>query len=164
MNFKISKGEEMRWPKKCVTCGGNATTSNMAYGSSLAGYKFKLILHEFTHNTVDISYPICIKHKYTVMIIRALYYISGFAMLVFGLLTFVFLVLLIANVPDSYLFNHQEGLKFCFIFLISIIAFIVLWKLQPIRLKNIGEYFITIVIRNEQYAQEFALLNGLDPL
>jgi len=154
----------MRWPKKCATCGGNATTSYVAYGSSLARYKFKLILHEFTHNTADITYPICIKHKYTLMIIRALYYILGFAMVAFGLWTFIFLVFLISNVPDSYFSNHQEGLKVCFIFLTSIIAFIVLWKLQPIRLKNIGEYFITIVIRNEQYAQEFALLNSLDPL
>jgi len=31
-------------------------------------------------------------------------------------------------------------------------------------LKDIGKYFTTVVIRNEQYAQEFALLNGLDPL
>jgi uncharacterized membrane protein YobD (UPF0266 family) len=56
------------------------------------------------------------------------------------------------------------GLIPCAIFLISIIIFIVSFKLQPIRLKNAGKYFTTIVIRNEQYAQKFALLNSLTPL
>jgi hypothetical protein len=56
------------------------------------------------------------------------------------------------------------GLISCAIFLISIITFIVSFKLQPVCIKDAGKYFTTIVIRNEQYAQEFALLNSLDPL
>jgi hypothetical protein len=56
------------------------------------------------------------------------------------------------------------GLIICAIFLISIITFIVFFNLQPVRLKNTGKYFTITVIRNEQYAQEFARVNSLDPL
>jgi len=162
MKFKISKGEEMRWPNKCVTCGGNATTSYKAYGSSLAGYEFKLIFHKISYHTVDISYPICLTHKYIVLITRLLYFLSFFSIIFSGIYVSMFIASFIAS--NSTLIPLRIGLIICAIFLISIITFILSFKLQPVRLKDIGKYFTTVVIRNEQYAQEFALLNGLDPL
>ena len=158
MQFKISRGESMRWPNKCVTCGGNATTSYMAYRSQIAGYKFKLFFHEISLNKEAISYPICQTHKYTIMIIRLLYFMSFVSIIFSGIYVLMFIA------SNSTLIPLKIGLITCAIFLISIITFIVSFKLQPVRLKDAGKYFTTIVIRNEQYAQEFALLNSLDSL
>lgn len=151
----------MRWPNKCVTCGGNATTRYTSYGSSLAGYKFWLIYHEIEFDREDIFFPICQKHKYTTMIIRLFYFISFIPMIGFGFVTLLFLG---SSLGQSSIFGLREGVIFCSIFLISFVVFIGCRNLQPVRLKDIGKHFFTIVVRHEQYAKEFALLNGLDPL
>ncbi len=161
MKFRVRTADSIRWPNKCVTCGGTAATSYPAYGSSLARYKFKLVSQEISYYKKGISYPICHTHKNIVMVVRLLYFILFIAMIVFGIICFVFLA---SSVEHFSIFGLREGLIFCSIFPISIVAFITFMNLQPGRLKDIGKHFITIVIRSEQYAQEFALLNSLDPI
>jgi hypothetical protein len=141
-----------------VTCGGNATTTHMAYGSSLAGYQFRLIYHKISYRKADISYPICLTHKYIVLITRFVYFLSFISIIISGIYVLGFIA------SNSTLIPFRTGLAISAIFLISIITFILSFKFQPVRLKDIGEHFTTVVIRDEQYAQEFALLNGLDPL
>jgi hypothetical protein len=153
MKFEVTRAKLLIWPNKCVTCGGNATTSYTASRNQLAGYEFKFFLHEYKE---AISYPICQTHKYTIMIIRLLYFISFLSIIFSGIFVLGFTVLTL--VPP------KMGLIICAIFLISIITFIVFFNLQPVRLKNTGKYFTIIVIRNKQYAQEFARVNSLDPL
>jgi len=41
---------------------------------------------------------------------------------------------------------------FCLIFILSV-------YFQPIRLKNVGEHFVTVVIKNNQYANFFSAMN-----
>ena len=153
MKFEVTRAKLLIWPNKCVTCGGNATTSYTASRNQLAGYEFKFFLHEYKE---AISYPICQTHKYTIMIIRLLYFISFLSIIFSGIFVLGFTVLTL--VPP------KMGLIICAIFLISIITFIVFFNLQPVRLKNTGKYFTIIVIRNKQYAQEFARVNSLGPL
>ena len=160
MKFMIRNADSIRWPNKCVTCGGNAITSYTAYGSSLAGYKFKLISHEISYYKEGISYPICQTHKNIVMVARLLYFISIISTFLFGLYSLLFII---STVTDSPIIpvSFETGLIFCVIFLISILVFIKVMNLQPVRLKDVGKHFVTIVIRNEQYAREFASLNNL---
>jgi len=48
---------------------------------------------------------------------------------------------------------------FMFIVFLSIFIFSLNW--QPIRLKEIGQHFFTIVIKDNHYAEEFSSINNL---
>jgi hypothetical protein len=147
--FRVSVHTPLKWPNKCAVCGENATTVYEAHGGLIElacaftdypGIKTKV---------QSISYPICSKHKYTTITIRILYFISFWGMLFSGFVGLIF---------------YKKGL-FTFsalaIFLISLIAFIASIKWKPVRLRW-GYHFFTIIIRNDQYAREFALVNNIE--
>lgn len=160
--FKVGVHDLLKWPNRCTLCGGNATTSYLASFYTFAGMEFYgSFAQKISYCKHGISYPICTKHRYTPIIIRLFYYISIIALYIFGILTFAFLYPVWSKDLG---FTLQGGIIVCFIFLISIIAFIAFKKLQPVRLKNIGIHFSTIIIRNEEYGKEFALLNNLKVL
>lgn len=154
--FIVKSDHALKWPNKCVTCGATATTTYKAYGSAFAGLSFKMFYHRIRYWKGHISYPTCLKHKYTTMMIRLLMFISFTAMIIMGIYIFLLLVL-----PESEISDIPPIEYFIFLFLISFVIFIASIKWQPLRLKDVGPYFITIVIRNEQYAREFSLLNKL---
>ncbi len=153
--FTIRTIDTVNWPNKCVTCGEIPTTKYKAYGSALAGYKFKIYGQAVEYFKQGISYPVCLKHKYTTMIIRLIYFASFIAMLFGGLRVFVGIIPIASDMP--------LGVKLSdwFFFAVSIAAFIITIKLHPVRLKDPGIHLFTIVIRNELYAKEFSLLNNL---
>jgi hypothetical protein len=46
--------------------------------------------------------------------------------------------------------------------LISVITLITALRLLPVRIKNVGEHSFTIILRNENYANEFCATNHIE--
>ncbi len=152
MKFTFRFADPIKWPNKCICCGAAATTSYTAYGSILFGYAFKIFWQEVKYRKMGLPYPVCQKHKYWAITVRAIYILSFLAVLFGGIL---FLVLL-SGMPTFF------GIwEFLIGYLVFVLIFIQSIRLHPVRLKEFGEYFYTFVIRNEDYAREFAFINDL---
>ena len=135
MKFKINRAEPISWPNKCVWCGGKPT---MRYEDSAKG----LIgggLGFLKYAKVTIDYPACRKHGLWLSILQTVYSISLIGV-VLGLAI------------------HYTVSIFC--------GAVFLWNLllRPINIRKVSQYSYTLVIRNDDYGREFALLNSLDPL
>lgn len=147
--FKVSIDAPLEWPNKCAVCGGYATTTYEAYGGAFRGLSFMIPEADIKTKELGISYPICLKHKYTTKMVRMLYFISFLAMF-FSVFTALMLYKMESVVSSPALA----------IFLISVITFIASVKWQPVRLR-LKNHFATLIIRNDQYAREFSALNSL---
>jgi len=63
---------------------------------------------------------------------------------------------------DASMSSEFPALIYIYIFFfVSIAIFILSIKFQPIKLKDIGEHFFTLIIRNDEYADEFSLINNI---
>jgi len=149
--FKVSIFDSLKWPEKCVVCGGIADTSCTAGGvvDNVIDPKTKVKKQHF----FSISYPICLKHKYTTIMIRILYHVSLWGTI--GLMFFL-----------AYGFAYGVDTRFLYYLLLLLLTFIIALiasiKLQPVRAKFVGHASVTILIRNDQYAWEFSTLNSYE--
>ncbi len=151
--FRFSASYPIRWPYKCATCGANATATHEIRAT--AGLLYAISAYRIKY--LAISYPICTKHKYITKVMRLLMFISFFAIFMTGFVVFG----TIFGENPSWLKNNFFGVITIFIFAISIIAFLYLYKLQPVRLTSQGSKSFIITIRNDQYATEFGMHNNL---
>lgn len=150
--FRISHSHSVKLPNKCILCGAHPQTEYRIHGSTLSGFSFFVYFSRISYRKMDIPIPVCLKHYFVIMIMRIFLFVSCTAMVVFGIPVFVSLI-------DQSIFSYST--IYFFIFFISFIIFILSLKLQPIKLKDIGEHFFTILIRNNEYADEFSLINKI---
>jgi hypothetical protein len=101
---------------------------------------------------MGLPYPVCQKHKYWAITVRTIYFLSLLGILVGG---YIFLDMLL-GMPTSF-----RILRFLIGYLFIVLIFIQSIRLHPVRLKEFGEYCYTFLIRNEDYAREFAFINDL---
>lgn len=76
--------------------------------------------------------------------------------MVLGLILSVYLALRFAELIIFYI-----GLLLCSLFAVMFTLTIVL---QPVRAKQVRTHSYTMIIRNADYAREFAMLNSLNPM
>jgi hypothetical protein len=152
VKFTFRFADPIKWPNKCVCCGGIATTSYTAYGSILSGYAFKIFWQEVKYRKMGLPYPVCRKHKYWAITVRTIYFLSFLSVLFGGI---IFLAMLSGMSTFFGIWGSLIG------YLFVVLIFIQSIRLHPVRLKEFGEHFYTFLIRNEDYAREFAFINDL---
>jgi len=102
---------------------------------------------------MELTYPVCQKHKYWAITVRTIYFLSLLGIL-FGV-GIIFLDML-SGMPTFF-----GILRFLNWYLFIVLIFIQSIRLHPVRLKEFGEHCYTFLIRNEDYAREFAFINDL---
>ena len=150
--FRISHSQSVQLPNKCILCGAHPRTEYKISGSTLSGASFYLLFTGVKYETMSIPAPVCLKHYYVILLMRILLAVSFVVMIPFGIPLFI-----------SVFLHELDGFPaFMYIILfVSIAIFILSLKFQPIKLKNIGEHFFTLIIRNDEYADEFSLINNI---
>lgn len=151
--FTIANSQSIFLPKKCVLCGSSPHTEYKIYRAALSGFSFLVFYAKVSYRKVGISVPVCLRHYFVMLFVRALMFISCTAMIVLGILVLFSLI-------DSALFPGISAIYFI-LFFASVAVFITSMKWQPIRLKDIGQHSFTIYIRSDRYADEFASINQL---
>ena len=139
MKFRVSRVEPIRWPDKCAWCGGKPTMKYEISGRGLIGGKFRLFSATMEYGKVEAEYPVCQKHGLWLTGIHTAHLVSFLGM-VLGWIVHYWLSLVLGGV------------------------FFWTGRLNLISIRGVTAHFYTMVIRNDDYAREFALLNNLDPL
>jgi hypothetical protein len=103
---------------------------------------------------VVVEYPLCEKHYFWSLGINVVYLI-----LFGGMFFYLFWFLFTLQFDTRYIYILR-GLLFYLSFVVMLILAIVL---QPVRIRWVRRDFYTMIIRNGDYAREFAMLNGLSP-
>jgi hypothetical protein len=161
MEFRISRETPIRWPDKCVWCTDSPIMRYPAVGKGFLGIKWKFEVfgrgsgYRFEYARVDFEYPVCRKHFFWSMggQIVLLVFWGG---MVLGLILSIYLALYFAE-----LFIYHIGVLLCLVFAAMFILTILL---QPVRANRVRTHSYTMVIRNEMYAREFAMINSLNPI
>ncbi len=152
MKFRISREKTINWPNKCVCCGDKSTTRYTAVGRGYFVPRFQLFgIDEFYFERVAVKYPVCRKHYNSCL---------GMQIACFGSIAGITLNFIISTIPM--LFGVFEGIN-VLLYLIFSAMFIFSKVLRPVRLRWVRRDFYTMIIRNDDYANEFAMLNGLSP-
>jgi hypothetical protein len=138
MKFRISREKPIRWPNKCVWCRNNPIM------------RYPLV------RKVEVEYPVCRKHFFWSMGIKIGYLVSYVG---------IVLSLILINPLFIYLFLFSTFLMSIgfIILLLSTGMFFLSIVLDPVRIRKVRKDFYTMIIRNEEYAREFAMLNSLNP-
>ncbi len=137
MRFRISRVEPIRFPNKCIWCGDKPILEYPS-GYHIAEQK-------------AIEYPVCKKHYFLSlgMDLAYLVVLLGIPALLFGYVTAFF-----------FGFFSKEMLLLLPLFAVLVLIIV----LQPVRVRGVrGRNFYTLIIRNDDYAREFGMLNGLSP-
>lgn len=151
--FRIGHSKSVKLPNKCILCGTQPQTEYKIHGSTLSGLAFFLYFSRISYRKMNIPIPVCLKHYFVIMLMRIFLFVSCTAMIVFG-------IPIVFSFVDPSIFPNITVTYFV-IFFISLIIFSISLKLQPIKLKDIGEHFFTLLIRNDEYANEFSLINKI---
>jgi hypothetical protein len=106
---------------------------------------------------VEVEYPVCRKHFFWSMGIKIGYLVSYVG---------IVLSLILINPLFIYLFLFSTILISIgfIILLLSTGMFLLSIVLDPVRIRKVRKDFYTMIIRNEEYAREFAMLNSLNPI
>ena len=151
--FTIANSRSIILPNKCVLCGSSPHTAYKIYGATLSGFSFRVFYSKVSYQKAGISIPVCLRHYFVMLFVRALLFISCTAMIVLGIPALLSLL-------DPGLFPGISSMYFI-LFFTSLVVFVVSMKWQPIRLKDIGQHFFTLYIRSDRYADEFSSINKL---
>lgn len=151
--FRIRHSESVKLPNKCILCGAQPQTEYKIHGSTFSGAAFFIYSSRISYSKMNIPIPVCSKHYFVIMLMRIFLFVSFTGMIVFGIPT-------VLSFLDPTIFQEMP-VVFYFIFFVSLIIFIISMKLQPIKIKDIGEHFFTLLIENDEYANEFSLINKI---
>ncbi len=152
MKFRISRGKSINWPNKCVCCGNKPITKYTAVGRGYLVPRVRIFEpDEFYSERVAVKYPVCKKHYNSCL---------GMQIACFGSIAGISLNFIISTIPM--LFGVFQGI-IVLLYLIFSAMFIFSKVLRPVRLRWVRRDFYTMIIRNDDYAKEFAMLNGLSP-
>lgn len=136
MTFTIRREKNISWPNKCVWCGNNPIM------------RYPLV------RKVEVEYPVCRKHFFWSMGIKIGYLVSyvGIVLSLILINPLLMVFLPVVFMPVGFL-----------ILLLSTGVFLLSIVLDPVRIRKVRKDFCTMIIRNEEYAREFAILNSLNP-
>ena len=159
MKFRIGRKQTLKWPNKCVCCGDRAIMRYPAVGKGILVPRYiSFSLDEpeqHKREKVVVEYPVCRKHYFWSLKINIAFLVF-FGGMVFSLFRFLFLLQF-----DTLGIYILRGLLLPLLFVVMSILAIVL---QPVRIRWVRRDFYTLIIRNRDYAREFALLNNLAPV
>ena len=144
MKFKISYPQ---WPPKCVVCGIKTNDQATTYGSQLTSLIPLGFMIRYSYATREVTFPICFRHKIYFKILRFLYFVSFFILIISS----------VAILPLA-----KDSVITLSVLLLPILFFFMIIKIMPVRLKKVADATPVIVIRNKEYAQEFMKLNNLN--
>ena len=153
--FKIDNSKHIIMPKKCLLCGSSPHTEYRIYRSKLLNLSSFGFYTKVSYLKGSISVPVCLRHYLLMLLVRGLIYMSVVAMILFGILS-------ISSLMDYLYFpNSDISNKYIILFFTTMVAFIILLKWLPIKLKAVEKDSRTIYIQNDRYADEFATINHL---
>jgi hypothetical protein len=147
--FKLRLQDPIHWPQKCAICLRPCNSTAKAHGGTFAGLSIGPYTPQINYFKAHALFPICTKHKWLNMLYRIIMFTSCLASIFSGM-----------SIIGSHIDNANIT-KPTFYFLSSIIILFISIQLQAVRIKNIGQYFITLVIRNNEYANEFSQINNI---
>jgi hypothetical protein len=158
--FKFLLNAPVRWPDRCAECNKNPDECNDLSGGVLRSKPWPDLIGLLTLRyplKVVISVPLCRRHSFQMDCMQILSFCSFASMLLFAILTFAQLFDQESQSPWFY------AMIYFFISIFSLIIYIFSLRRQPVRLKGVGDIFFTIVIKDEDYAKEFASINTVTP-
>ena len=109
---------------------------------------------EYKRERVVVEYPVCRKHYFWSLGINVAYLVF-YGGMVFCLFCFLFILQF-----DTLGIYMLRGLLLPLPFAVMLILAIVL---QPVRIRWVRRDFYTMIIRSDDYAREFGMLNNLTP-
>jgi len=136
MRFRISRAEPIGWPNKCIWCGDKPILEYPS-GYQIPGQK-------------KIEYPVCKKHYFWALGMDFAYFVLFYG-IVFLLLGYV----------TAFVFGFFSIEMLLLLPIFALLIWVIV--LQPVRVRGARKNFYTLIIRNDDYAREFAMLNGLSP-
>jgi hypothetical protein len=152
MKFRIGRWEYIHWPDKCVCCGDKPILKYPAVGKGYLVRKHKTSsVDAYESEQVVVEYPVCRKHYFWSLGMDIAYLVAlcGIAYFLLGYVTAL-----------SFGYLSIEMLLLLPLFAVVILVIV----LQPVRVRGARRAFYTVIIRNDDYAMEFAMLNNLSSL
>ena len=152
MKFKISREKKLSWPNKCVCCGGNPIMRYPVVGKGYSGSRYSLVGdREYKSEKIVVEYPVCRQHFFWSLGIQTAY-----------------LVLVVPIALSSIMFVGALLFGFISIYWVVSLIFVAMLilsnLLQPLRVKRVRRNSYIMIIRNEEYAREFSMLNSINPI
>jgi len=150
VKVKMLSNARFFWINKCVHCGCQSDRSDTV---NRPHYKFKgyyLLFISYTQQLLEISYPVCLKHKIFAKTCRFIYWLLFLPVIVLGLM-----LLLTPLAGEA--FNINVAIAF----IIVLIIFELSIFLQPLRIVKANDNEIVLKFRNEKIANEFIINNRL---
>jgi hypothetical protein len=128
--FTISTSKSVLMPNKCAICGSHPHTEYKISGASPSGFSFRVIYSTIKYQKAGIKIPVCLRHYFLILFVRAMMFISCTAMIFLGIAALVSLL-------DSKTVSNISWEYFA-AFILSVVVFIISTRWQPIKLKDIG--------------------------
>jgi len=130
--------EPVSWPNMCVWCLGAPTKTYEVRGGGFFRTSWS------RKGRIKVECPICGEHYF---------WLRGIELSFLVILGSWVLFVLIWGLPESYIWIY---------FLLAFVPALVRYVIEPVRISEERGWY-SIMIRNERYAREFAMLNNLAP-
>ena len=140
--LKIPVNMSIQWPSKCVVCNVQTGSTGSISKRKIVGSKFLFVAVTAEYITRKIEYPICLKHKIARIVAKV--FLSFILSVFFGTGSLI-----------------TYDCKFILIFLVSIITLVICFKYNPIKIREVDPDYLTVIIKNDEYARELSMLNRL---
>jgi hypothetical protein len=148
--LKVSANITLSFPTKCIICGEITDGLYYTYQIQIKKLSWYVIFFNVSYSTKRIFYPICIKHKILTMMFTHLYW-----------MTFLTSTGLFLATISLYLLDKRIDYIMVLFFIGSILLLLISFFYRPLRIENLGDYYMTLVFKNNEYANEFALKNDI---
>jgi len=148
--FHVLESASLEWPRRCVSCGSAAIEGAQAHAVIFAGLGYLIFDRSIKHYTRRLAFPICRRHRMTLLARRFGYFASFLALAVFGSLAYV---------AFFGRLGHLLASVSLVVAIVSLIVFLYCELTAPVRLWNGKPGYIWVAIRNDNYARLFAQAN-----
>jgi hypothetical protein len=159
--FRLAK-TSVKWPLKCAACCNAAQRTCIADCSVLNGVDY-FLLRPKPIARLEIRYPVCNRHAIA-SILASFIYARNMLNIAFSLLLIILILTLISmsyfyffgstRSPDLFLF-----LKLLLLAIASVSIAVLGKKFTPVKINTFDKNTVTLSIRNDDFASEFAKLN-----
>ena len=151
--FKIDNKQTIILPNKCIICGKFPVTGYKVSGRGVTGGKF--FYAPIKYNKIELNVRTCLKHYRLIMLMRILSVITFISAVIFAapivLYSLDLIVARINLIDTCYILS-------CFSLIIFIISTLIF---RPVRIKKVSKKNYTLSIRNDEYANDFSLVNSI---
>lgn len=130
--------EPISWPNMCVWC---LSVPTMTYKVKGGGF----LRTPWRKSRIEVECPICREHYFWLRGIEITFFVLAGIWVIFGLF-----------------WKFHQFSEWIYLLLSLVVAFIK-YLIEPVRISEERGWY-SIMIRNERYAREFALLNNLSPV